>query len=170
MFYVVIFIYLIALRLYELGLARKNEAYQLKRGGIMINDPYYHWIVLVHSLFLFSLIVESYISHQWQQSIPWLLFVIFIILQLCRVYVIKTLGRLWNTKVIINPTNDERVTNGLFRWVKHPNYWIVFFEFICLSLMFHAYLTAFIFPLLHVALMTKRIPLENQALSLYDEK
>ncbi|MDQ0350815.1 methyltransferase [Alkalibacillus filiformis] len=169
MVYILLLIYLISLRLLELAIAKSNARYQIERGAVVVNDRYYPLIVTVHVLFIISLIIESYLTHQFNHSLSVSLLTIFIILQIMRFWVILSLGRYWNTKVIINPGGGSLVKKGLYKYVKHPNYWVVFFELLTIPLLFGAYITAVIFPLAHVLLMTKRIPLENEALKKYTQ-
>ncbi|WP_188205981.1 isoprenylcysteine carboxyl methyltransferase family protein [Alkalibacillus aidingensis] len=167
MIYMLIIIYLISLRLLELMIAKSNARYQVERGGVEIKESYYPLIVLTHILFLISLISESYLSHGFETPFSITFFLIFVTLQLLRIWVILSLGRAWNTKVIVNPNEGLLVRNGLYRYIKHPNYWIVFLELVFIPLLFSAYWTAMVFPVLHVLLMLKRIPVENEALRRY---
>ncbi|GAA0459224.1 isoprenylcysteine carboxyl methyltransferase family protein [Alkalibacillus silvisoli] len=169
MVFILLIIYLIALRLLELAIAKSNARYQTERGAIVVKDQYYPLIVITHVLFFVSLTIESYVTHQFDQSLPMVLFGVFIILQILRFWVILSLGRYWNTKVVINPKSGGLVKKGLYKYIKHPNYWVVFFELLVIPLMFAAYITAVIFPAAHIFLMTKRIPLENEALKKYSK-
>ncbi|MDV2580787.1 isoprenylcysteine carboxyl methyltransferase family protein [Alkalibacillus haloalkaliphilus] len=169
MIYILLLIYLISLRLLELAIAKSNARYQIDRGAVVVSDRYYPLIVTVHVLFIISLITESYMSHQFNQSLSVSLLIIFIFLQVLRFWVILSLGRYWNTKVIINPSGGRLVKKGLYKYVKHPNYWVVFLELITIPLLFGAYITAVVFPVAHMLLMTKRIPLENEALKKYTQ-
>ena len=168
MIYLGIWFYLILQRLYELRLAKSNEKYQKARGAIDIQDPYYHWIVWVHTIFFLALLIEAYFNHQLQATLSAIWLISFVVLQLLRFWLLHTMGRFWNTKIIVLP-GARLVNRGLFRFVRHPNYWIVFLEFIVISLLFHAYWSAIIFPILHIVLMSKRIPMENRALEKYNE-
>ena len=73
-----------------------------------------------------------------------------------------TVGR--NTRVIVVP-GAAPVARGPYRWLRHPNYWIVALELLVLPLTFGALVTAALFPLLHLALVWRvRIPVEEAAL------
>ncbi|MET3682296.1 methyltransferase [Alkalibacillus flavidus] len=170
MVYLIVVVFLIVLRLFEVVWAKLNERFQQKRGGITVDDPYYTFVVLLHTGFLASLIVESFIAHQWSANTSDIWLTVFIVLQLLRFHVLMTLGRHWNTKVVVNPTSADRIKRGLFRYIDHPNYWIVLAELIVIPLLFEAYVTAILFPMGHLFFMSKRIPLENEALTLYDKK
>ncbi|WP_027963336.1 isoprenylcysteine carboxyl methyltransferase family protein [Halalkalibacillus halophilus] len=163
MIYIFIWIYLVIQRLIELKLAKSNEKYQLAHGGIKVHDPYYKWFIIVHVGFLFFILFESFYFHRLESDVFLIYFILFLILQLLRLWVIGSLGRAWNTKIIVNP-NETRVKSGIYKWISHPNYWIVLAELIVIPLLFHAYYTAILFSLLHLILLTKRIPMENHAL------
>ncbi|WP_249597589.1 isoprenylcysteine carboxyl methyltransferase family protein [Peribacillus frigoritolerans] len=159
-----IFIILIAIqRLVELYIAKQNEK-QLKAGGaIEYGESHYKWMVLMHLSFFIVLIIEVValerdISGLWP---IWL--TLFLIAQSGRIWVIRSLGKHWNTKIIVVP-DAEVVIKGPYKFFKHPNYIIVATEILVISLLFNAYYTAIIFSLLNVWMMMVRIPLEEKAL------
>src|SRR3546814_2606888 len=49
---------------------------------------------------------------------------LFLLLQVGRFWVLRTLGTRWTTRVIVLP-GEPLVTGGPFRFVRHPNYVIV---------------------------------------------
>lgn len=158
--YYVIFTFVILQRLSELYIARINERWLKERGGIEVGERHYPLFMIVHCLFFLSLLVE--VHSRGELFFP-SLFVFFILLQVGRVWCIVSLGRFWNTKIIVVP-NVIRIKRGPYKWCKHPNYIIVFFEIITLPLMFGAVKTALIFALLHIILFIIRIPCEERAL------
>ncbi|MGM8216405.1 isoprenylcysteine carboxyl methyltransferase family protein [Bacillaceae bacterium W0354] len=166
MIYLIIFVYLISMRLVELVIAKSNERFQKQRGAFEVKDPYYKLIVLTHILFFISLIMESYYNDIWDISISIPILIIFLLLQLFRIWCIASLGRYWNTKIIILPDGDI-VKKGPYKWFSHPNYLVVGLEFIIIPIMFNAFVTTILFLSLHLLLMRKRIPMENEALKTY---
>ncbi|WP_369404886.1 isoprenylcysteine carboxylmethyltransferase family protein [Piscibacillus salipiscarius] len=110
--------------------------------------------------------IESFLNHSWNRDASIIVFSLFILLQTFRFWSLWSLGRYWNTKVIVLP-DAKVVDRGPYKWIKHPNYWIVGLELLVISLLFYAYITAIIFVSAHLWLMTKRIPLENRALKQY---
>ena len=164
-----IFIILIAIqRLVELYIAKQNEK-QMKAGGaIEYGESHYKWMVLMHLSFFIVLIIEVVglerdISGLWPIWLP-----LFLIAQSGRIWVIRSLGKHWNTKIIVVPDADV-VIKGPYKFFKHPNYIIVATEILVISLLFNAYYTAIIFSLLNVWMMTVRIPLEEKALKEHTE-
>lgn len=58
----------------------------------------------------------------------------------------------------------ERSEKGPYRWIRHPNYVIVTTELIVLPLLFNAYITAGLFFILNLWMLSVRIPAEERAL------
>ncbi|MEC5422507.1 isoprenylcysteine carboxylmethyltransferase family protein [Virgibacillus sp. C22-A2] len=151
-------------RLVELNIAKKNEKWMKERGGIERGQSHYKWFIILHVLFFISLLLESMMRDVTHVTLNYFLFAVFILTQLIRIWCIRTLGKFWNTKIIISP-NFSLVSEGPYKFVKHPNYIIVGIELIVIPLLFGAYITAVVFPILHVLLLTIRIPSEEKALA-----
>ncbi|WP_036843565.1 isoprenylcysteine carboxyl methyltransferase family protein [Pontibacillus marinus] len=162
--FIIIFLLIVLQRIVEVIIAKQNEKWMKNRGAIEHHSDHYKWIVLVHTLFFFSIMIEAFgeelVLNQWKG----LLLLLFVCAQAFRVWCLVSLGRYWNTKIIVLP-EAELVTRGPYKFMKHPNYVVVAIEFILIPLLFNAYATAFIFPILHGVLMKIRIPYEEKALS-----
>ncbi|SDL68082.1 isoprenylcysteine carboxyl methyltransferase family protein [Sediminibacillus halophilus] len=158
-----LFVFLILQRLIELGIARSNESWMKEQGAIESGAEHYKWFVLTHSLFFVSLWAEAQWKGLYQLELNIYLFILFVITQLLRIWCIASLGRFWNTKIIILP-GANLVRKGPYRFIKHPNYLVVLLELIVIPLMFHTYITAIMFPFLHLLLLRVRIPEEERAL------
>ncbi len=163
MFFFIVVLCVIGQRLIELRIANRNTAYMLDKGGYEVGREHYRYVIWLHVLFFVSLIGEAtfhYRPARWW----WLPFGLFLAAQLGRYWCIRSLGRFWNTRIIVLP-NHSPITRGPYRFLRHPNYWIVGLELFLLPLSFSAYMTAFVFPLLHLwFLMRFRLPLEEQSL------
>lgn len=168
MMYMLLWIAVIIQRLTEVMIAKRNEMWMKNRGGIVIHELLYKWIVTAHVLFLISLFFESYVRHQHSAPIPVIYLIFFLVLQGVRIWCLRSLGRYWNTKIVVLPGARLKKV-GPYRFFKHPNYFVVGLEFIVLSLVFHAFLTAVLFPVIHAILMYVRIPEEEKALKIYDK-
>jgi methyltransferase len=92
----------------------------------------------------------------------WLL-VLFILLQLGRAWVIRSLGERWTTRIIVKP-GAPLVRKGPYRWLNHPNYLVVTMEIAVVPLMFELLQIALIFSLLNAIVLAIRIRAENDAL------
>ena len=156
--------FVILQRLLEMVYARFNERAMRKQGAIEVGAEHYKWIVLLHVLFFLSLLVEAWTSGPMLGS-GWQVFlVIFAIAQLLRVWALSSLGRFWNTKILILP-GAEKVKKGPYRWLPHPNYLVVALEIAALPLIFGAWRTALIFSIANaLLLLLVRIPAEEKAL------
>ena len=84
--------------------------------------------------------------------------------QALRWWCIATLGRRWNTRVVVVPTrrgSPAARTGSL----PHPNYVAVVVEGVALPLVHTAWVTALVFTVLNAVLLRVRITVENAALA-----
>lgn len=155
--------YLITARLIELVIAKRNEKWLKQRGAVEFGKDHYRYLVTMHMLF-FAVFVFEKIFFNCRLTPLWpAIFLLFILGQMMRVWIIASLGKYWNTKIIVLP-NAKVVKNGPYRFMKHPNYCIVTLEFIVIPLLFSTYYTLFIFTLLNMFMLMIRIPEEEKAL------
>lgn len=162
MFFNLFFAFLILERLIELCIAGRNSRFIKSIGGYEVGEKHYLIIVLLHITFLAALFIEA----NYRNHLPeyWFIpFIIFVIAQALRIWVISSLGKYWNTRIYIVP-NASPVTNGPYRYLRHPNYIIVMLEMITIPLIFGAYITAIIFPIINVLILSYRIRVEEKAL------
>ncbi|MES1038523.1 isoprenylcysteine carboxyl methyltransferase family protein [Peribacillus simplex] len=164
-----IFIIVIAIqRLVELYIAKQNEKQLKAAGAVEYGESHYRWMVLMHLSFFIVLIIEVIMLERNMSGLWPIWLTLFLIAQSGRIWAIRSLGKHWNTKIIVVPDADV-VIKGPYKYVKHPNYIIVATEILVISLLFNAYYTAIIFSLLNVWMMTVRIPLEEKALKEHTE-
>lgn len=145
-------------RLGELALARSNTAALLARGAREVAPGHYPLIVAVHVAWLGCL--------WWYapgRPIEWTLIGLFAVLQLARVWVIRTLGARWTTRIIVLP-GAPRIDTGPFRYLSHPNYAVVMAELVLLPLAFRLWWIATLFFALNAVVLAIRITAENKAL------
>lgn len=161
------FLFVAIQRLLELKIAKRNAIYIQSLGGFEVGKDHYSQIVYLHVIFLFSSLFEGLIANQLS-SFWFIPFFIFIITQFVRIWAISSLGYFWNTRIFILP-NAKPIKKGPYRYLRHPNYLIVMIEFITIPLIFSAYFSAVIFPILNIFVLTKRIKIEEMALSTYNE-
>lgn len=155
--------FLIAQRLTELVIAKRNEVYIKSLGGIEVGGEHYKWMVLLHTGWFVSMITEHlYIARGLNEFWP-LWFGVFSIAQAGRFHVITTLGKFWNTRILIVP-GSARVRTGLYKYLKHPNYLVVRTEILVVPLIFSLYFTAVIFSVLNLFMLGVRVREEDLAL------
>jgi methyltransferase len=151
-------------RIIELAVAKRNEKWMKSQGAVEMGQSHYKWLVLLHALFFVSLIAEVKGMEKPLSSFWLLLAVLFAMTQLGRLWVMASLGKFWNTKILVLPKTDI-VLKGPYKFLKHPNYVIVFLEFLIIPLLFEAYVTMVLFSLLNIGILTVRIRIEEEALS-----
>ncbi|MBT2690088.1 hypothetical protein J7I93_18125 [Bacillus sp. ISL-47] len=150
-------------RAFELVAAKNNERWMKERGALEFGKRHYQWIVLIHALFFVSYIFEVLFFEKGLSRLWPMLFFLFILTQAGRLWALFSLGRFWNTKIIVMPGANV-IRRGPYQFIKHPNYMIVAAEFVIIPLMFQAYITAIVFTLLNILIMSIRIPAEEKAL------
>lgn len=151
--------FVVAQRLAELVYARRNERRLVARGGVEIGARHYPLFIVLHAGWLIALAVTVPAT----QDPNWIWLAAFAVLQMARVWVIASLGPYWTTRVI-TVEGEPLMRRGPYRWVRHPNYWIVVGEIACLPLAFDALRIALAFSILNAALIWYRIQVEDGAL------
>lgn len=150
-------------RLLELRLAQANLCWALSQGGREYGQAHYPLFFLLHIGWMLGWLLEGLIRNQ-PSPIWWLWLTVFVLAQGLRYWAIRSLGRYWNTRIIIVP-GASRVASGPYRYLRHPNYLAVALELLSLPLVFNAWLTALVASLLNAYLLLFiRIPAEEQAL------
>lgn len=152
-------------RIIELLISKRNEKWLIEKGAKEYGADHYKWIVIMHVMFFVSMFTEYNLkeSHFEFNIINYFFLVIFVILQICRVWILVTLGKYWNTKILRIP-GTALVASGPYKYLKHPNYLIVCLELFSLPMIFDLYLTAIIFTILNAIVLTVRIREENKVL------
>ncbi|MGV1759484.1 isoprenylcysteine carboxyl methyltransferase family protein [Rhizobium sp. A22-96] len=145
-------------RLAELVYARRNTAALLARGAREYAGAHYPFMVAMHAAWLIGLWLLAI-----GKPVDPLWFVLFMLLQGLRLWVLATLGERWTTRIIILP-GAPLVTKGPYRFLSHPNYAIVVGEIAALPLAFGMPLYAAIFSVLNGIILIVRIRAENACL------
>ena len=156
-------LFVILQRLTELLIAKRNERILKAQGGIEFDKNGYRVIVIMHVAFFVSLICEKVFLSRMLNSY-WIIFAaLFGVAQFLRYWAIKSLGVYWNTKILVLP-NHKLVIAGPYKFLRHPNYIAVVIEFAVIPLIFSCYLTAFVFSLINLILLRRRIKIEESAI------
>ncbi|MFB7090488.1 isoprenylcysteine carboxyl methyltransferase family protein [Streptomyces sp. NPDC056296] len=149
----------------ELVVSRRNAAHSLARGGVESGRGHYPVMVALHTGLLGGALVEVWVRRP--DAVPvlaWTMFALVAASQVLRWWCIATLGRHWNTRVIVVP-GTARVTGGPYRRLPHPNYAAVVVEGLALPLVHSAWITAVVFTVLNGFLLATRIRTEDAALA-----
>jgi methyltransferase len=148
-----------AQRLGELVLSRRNERRLKAAGAVEHGAGHYPVMVALHAGWLVALFVAVP-----AEAVPvWPLLILFLVVQGLRVWVIASLGERWTTRVVV-PPDAPPVRRGPYRWLDHPNYWIVAAEIALLPAMFGAWAILAVFSIANAALLAWRIRVEDRAL------
>ena len=156
---VAILAFVTAERLLELVIARTNTRRLLDEGAIEHGAGHYPLIFAVHAAWLITLWVLAP-----ARPVDGFWLALFVLLQLARSWVIATLGRRWTTRIIVLP-GASLVKSGPYRFLNHPNYWVVAAEIAVLPLVFGLPLVALVFSILNAAVLAVRIRAEERALA-----
>jgi methyltransferase len=153
-----------AMRIVELRISKRHQREMTSRGAEKAKDPIFPWMAMFHTLVLMAAAAEVVFLHRPllpALAIPML--VLFVLANIIRWWVIRTLGEHWNVEVM-DSTRLGVITTGPFRYVRHPNYAAVFVEMIALPLVHTAWITALVGAIAHVIVLSVRLCAEERVL------
>ena len=152
------------LRVYELLISRRHQREMVAHGAQKVDDPRFRWMVLLHTCVLLGAALEVVFLHRpFYPVFAAFCFAIFVAANVVRWWVIRTLGEHWNVQVM-NSTGMGVITDGPFRYVRHPNYAAVFVEMLTLPLIHCAWITAFAGSAAHIVVLSQRLATEERVL------
>ncbi len=153
-------------RVVELVISRRNLAWALQRGGSESGQGHFPAMVALHTALLLGSVTEvALMRRPFRPAIGWPALAVALACQGGRYWCIATLGRQWNTRVVVVPGLGA-VRRGPYRWLRHPNYVVVAAEGVALPLVHGAWVTAAAFTALDAVLLLRhRIPTEERALA-----
>lgn len=152
-------------RVAELVVATRNAAWSFARGGVESGQRHYVVMVVLHTGLLIGALAEVWLRQPaFVPALGWTMLALVLAAQALRWWCISTLGRQWNTRVIVVP-GLPRVTGGPYRLTAHPNYVAVAIEGVALPLVHSAWITALVFTLGNAVLLWVRIRVEDRALA-----
>ena len=152
-------------RVAELVVSTRNARWSMERGGVEHGLGHFPFMVVLHTALLVGALAEAWIRQPEVPSLlAWSMLALVVASQALRWWCIATLGRRWNTRVIVVPGMPP-VTSGPYRLMSHPNYVAVVVEGAALPLVHSAWITALVFTVCNAALLSVRIRAENEALA-----
>jgi methyltransferase len=152
-------------RLAELVVSTRNAAWSMARGGRESGQGHYPVMVALHTGLLVAMLVEAWVRRpDVPAALAWTMLALVVASQALRWWCIATLGRRWNTRVIVVPDLPP-VTGGPYRLLRHPNYVAVVVEGLSLPLVHAAWITALVFTVANAGLLAVRIRTEDAALA-----
>ncbi|HEY4163374.1 MAG TPA: isoprenylcysteine carboxylmethyltransferase family protein [Dongiaceae bacterium] len=147
-------------RLAELAHARRNTRRLLAEGAIEIGARHYPFLVVLHTAWLATSwlwLLDGRAVFWWPAGIAYL------IVEAMRLWVMASLGRFWTTRILV-PREAPLVRRGPYRYLQHPNYWVVVFEIALLPLALGAWPLALAFSVANAIVLAWRIHIENTTL------
>jgi methyltransferase len=151
-------------RLAEMRISRRNQQKLAAKGASRVSEPSFHWMVALHAGVLIGAGTEVILLHRLlipALAIP--MAVLFLLSNALRWWVIRTLRGHWNIQVV-DSARLGVVTQGPFRWIRHPNYLAVFVELMALPLIHTAWITALSGAVCHLWVLHKRLAVEDPVL------
>ena len=162
--YLAVLLAVALVRLAELRISRRNQLILAARGAQKVPEPGFRWMVAFHAAILVSAGAEVVF---WERPFIPLLALCMGLLLACAIglrwWVIRILAEHWNVQVMTSAELGV-VTDGPYRWIRHPNYAAVFVELIALPLLHTAWCTALAGAIVHCFLLRGRIRVEEAIL------
>lgn len=157
-------------RIVELIISARNARWAFAQGAIEAGSGHYPAMAAFHTLFIVSCAAEAILFRRtFAGAIGWLALAGALTAQALRYWAVITLGRRWNTRIIVLP-GVPPVTSGPYRLMRHPNYLAVIVEMICFPMIYGCWITAIVFSAGNALLLRVRIRAEESALGqLYRE-
>ena len=162
----IVFVFLaVIFRIVTLFISIRNERRLKAQGAVEVGLVNSAVLALAHIAFYVVAITEGFSSggHSFD-AIAIAGLAIYLVGVAMLVVVIRSLGRFWTVKLLI-ASDHELVTNPLFRWVRHPNYFLnILPELIGFALVLHAFNTLWIGLPLYLIPLIIRIRQEEAAM------
>lgn len=150
-------------RLAELVVAKRHAKWAFAQGGKEYGREHYPAMVVIHTGLLAGCAFEAF-YRPFIPALGWTMLGLVVASQALRWWCVATLGRQWNTRVIVVP-GLPLIDRGPYRWLKHPNYVAVVVEGFALPLVHTAWITAIAFTVLNAFVLFARIRSEDAALA-----
>ena len=150
-------VYIIFARFFELILSKKNTTKLLQEGAKECYGFHYKFIVLFHIVFIVFFLAKSFSNSIFNINYLY----VFFIVQIFIYKIIYDLGEFWTTKILV--INKPLVKTWMFRYLRHPNYIVVFLEVILVCLFFNDFYSLIVFSVINSVLIATRIFFEEKA-------
>lgn len=164
MLFVTLLVAVAAMRIVELRISKNHQRDMIEHGAAKAKDPAFPCMAMLHTVVLIGAAAEVVFLHR--PYIPALaipMLALFVIANIVRWWVIRTLGEHWNVQVM-DSTKLGVITSGPFHYVRHPNYAAVFVEMIALPLIHTAWITALAGAVAHAIVLSFRLSAEERVL------
>jgi len=151
----------------ELLVSRRHERALAARGGAVVREPLFPWMVVLHAGMLVAAVVEAALRPPppaWVAVVAGGALAVAVAL---RIWTLATLGASWSVHVtaFADPRARAVATGGPYQVVRHPNYLAVIIELAALPLIGGAVVTAVAATVANALVLRARIPREEAELS-----
>ncbi len=151
-------------RVSELLISRRHEEVLRERGAVEFGREQFPWFVALHVGLPLGIIGEvGFLGARPGDDWPWML-LLLVVAALLRAAAIRALGDRWHVRVRVIP-GERPMRHGVYRLMRHPNYYAVVLECAVLPLLFGAWRTAIVASAWNLVLLAMRIRLEERALA-----
>jgi methyltransferase len=151
-------------RVLELRISQRRRRGMSARGAAPVAERHFAAMVALHTGILGGALLEAWLVAR--PVVPGLALAALALVfaaTVLRWWVIATLGLHWNVRIMASLSLGV-VSDGPYRFVRHPNYLAVFVELLALPLVHGAYLTAALGGAAHLWVLAQRIRAEEAVL------
>ncbi len=151
-----------AARIGELLVAKRLTAKAAVRGEAPQREPVFIVMVILHVLpFVLCPLEVVLFDRPFRPTLFIVSTVALVVLGLARVWTLRTLGEMWNVRIV---APSAVVVSGPYRFIRHPNYAIVIAELVFLPLAHGCWFTLVIVSTLNALVLWSRIGAEEKVL------
>jgi methyltransferase len=151
-------------RLYELVVSKRHQKAMADEGVEKVAEPHFKAMVLVHTGVLIAAYAEVVLLQRpFVPALAAVMGVAFLIATALRVWVIRTMRTHWNVEIMASAPLGV-VTEGPYRFIRHPNYLAVVLEMLAIPLIHGAWLTAVVASLANAWVLAQRLAVEERVL------
>lgn len=155
----------IAQRLVELRISRRNADYILAQGGKEHRENLLGLVKVLQISWFLAMLSEVWLLHRPFIPILAVVGILGVVAgQTLRLLSMKALGWRWTLPLMTVPGMPV-VNTGIYRYLHHPNWLGVILEIAALPMIHGAYLTAVFFSALNLLVTIKRIEQEETILN-----
>lgn len=158
--FLILYAFLLLERLAETVIARRNARWILERGGVEHDAPFTRRLILFHVAWFTSFLAEGLLRPATPVVSTAVIVGATAVLQGVRYWCILTLGRFWNTRILVLPGSNV-VSRGPYGFLKHPNYLVVLLEIPLYPALMGCWVTAAVFGVTHIRVVRRRIRKEE---------
>ena len=148
---------------FEARLASRHDRALRQAGAVEPPDDVYRWMQIVYPATFLSMAAEAAIRRVEVDQVFAAGIVVFLLGKAMKYWAIATLGPRWTFRVLV-PPSSMLVTDGPYRYIRHPNYVGVVGEIAGLALVARAAISGPLSIVSFAVLIALRIRVEERTL------